>query len=67
MLVALWSHNSIFTMCFSYFPSELLKTNKYEEIKSGNHITATLRLRNEALKLERARISTALLTLQHYN
>lgn len=54
-------------MCFSYFPSELLKTNKYEEIKSGNHITATLRLRNEALKLERARISTALLTLQHYN
>lgn len=54
-------------MCFSYFPSEFLKTNKYKEIKSGNHITATLRLRNEALKLERARISTALLTLQHYN
>lgn len=54
-------------MCFSYFLSDLLKTNKYKEIKSGNPITETLRLRNEALKLERARISTVLLTLQYYN
>lgn len=54
-------------MCFSCFPSELLKTNKYMEIKQGNSITETLRLRNQVPKLERAKISTALLTQHHNN
>lgn len=67
MLVALRSHYRGFTMCFSCFPSELLKTNKYKEIKLGNSITETLRLRNQVPKLERAKISTALLTQHHNN